>query len=71
MREPRRDRCYELGRRCVKLTQQQALDAWCAMADRLLELGEAEMPKFVDLFDAIEKAADAGRESGGKTKADD
>ncbi len=52
----RRDRCYLFGRRAVRLTPPQAAEAWYALAEKVVEMGEMDVPKFNDLLIAVRVA---------------
>lgn len=57
----RRDRCLLIGRRARKLTRDEAACAWWGMAIQVEDLGERDVPKFVDLLRAIRGATVAGK----------
>lgn len=53
---PRRDMCYALSRRALKLSQPQAATAWLLLASSIHRLSDRDLPKFADLFDAVRRA---------------
>lgn len=52
----RRDKCYKVGEKSYQLTGEQAQLAWWELSHLLMEMGEAEMPKFNDLLEAVQRA---------------
>ena len=50
---PRRVMLYCAGRRAQKLRPFDAANAWNILAHELEQLGERDVPKFKDLFQAI------------------
>lgn len=50
---PRRDQCWFLGRRMNRLNPFQAAIAWFALARRLEELGEMDVPKYMHLMTSL------------------
>ncbi len=57
----RRDRCYVFGKRAVRLTPPQAAEAWFALADKVLDMGDLDVPKFNDLLIAFRVATLRGK----------
>lgn len=53
----RRDRCYLIGRRGLRLTSYQAVKAWFHLADQIERMGDKDVPRFNDLLIAFEVAA--------------
>lgn len=52
----RRDQCFVVGNRAVRLNDIEAAAAWRELATRLGEMGDRDMPKFADLLGAIRAA---------------
>jgi hypothetical protein len=57
----RRDKCHLIGLRAQRLTPAQASRAWAALAKRIEEFGDKDIPKFNDLLAAILKSLWDGR----------
>lgn len=64
----RRDRCYFIGRRAVRLDRESAADAWKALGAMLEEMGNADVPKFNQLLWAIRYATIRGRHNQARGK---
>lgn len=47
---PRRDQCWFIGRRMNRLHVNQAAFAWFALASRLEQLGEKDVPRYRDII---------------------
>ena len=52
----RRDRCYLLARRGMRLHIVSQAVAWESLCSQLEELGEKDVPKFHDVIHAIRRA---------------
>lgn len=53
---PRRDRCFAVGNRAIRLPDAEAVKAWRELATRLGEMADRDIPKFNDLLEAIRAA---------------
>lgn len=60
----RRDTCYEIGLRAIRLSHPQAAKAWRSLAVALEHFGEKDMPKFMDLLAGINAALAVGERHG-------
>lgn len=58
---PRRDLCAAAGARASKLSPEQAQIAWQHLSESLQNLGDRDIPKFKDLFQAIRQATIEGK----------
>lgn len=53
----RRDQCYLVGRRAKKIENLAvAANAWSKLADKLIAMGEMDVPKFRHLLHAIRRS---------------
>lgn len=65
----RRDKCFKVGEKAMRLNNEQAKDAWYSLAAELIELGERDVPKFRDVLYAVIFATMTGRRISRQTKS--
>ena len=59
----RRDKCFTVGSRCLRLTQVQSSVAWRSLGEEMERMGDMDMPKFKHLLKAIQRGYVRGSRS--------